>query len=522
MSDAEHLNADADDLEDGTEQDLDEENNELSEEPSSEEGPTEVSTPATTSSEPASSESSSDLELFEKYIEEDLDFDLPSRGDLREGTIVEIRPSELLVNVGSKRDGVVPSSDLQRLDQDYVKSLEIGQTVDVVISRQPDDDGIFLLSISEALQRRDWQYAEELLESGEVTEHQVEGFNKGGLTVDFHHLRGFVPASHVVDMPRNLSEEQRREELASRIGRTLRLKVIEVERRRRRLVMSQSLAEREFQAQRRKELFETIHVGDVIQGEVRSMRPFGAFVDVGGADGLLHVSEIDWRPVNHPRDVLDVGEMVEVEVIRVDPENYRIALSRKRRLPNPWDTVEERYHPSALVPVKITRVVDFGAFAQLEPGVEGLIHISELADIAVAEPLKTVQVGDEVYAKILRVDSNRQRIGLSLRQVSESERAEIEAAAEAEEEAEAEAAAESATAEEESAEEPVTDEDVDAETEEPEAEGEVEPKASAEEPAAQEPPAEESEAKESGVEESGVEESGVEESDEEPDKDQPA
>ena len=328
--------------------------------------------------------------------------------------------------MGSKRDGVVPQSDLARLDQAYVKSLQVGQMVDVVISRQPDDDGIFLLSMSEALQRRDWQLAEELLESGEVTAHQVEGFNKGGLTVQFHRLRGFVPASHVVDMPRNLSEDQRREELESRIGQTLRLKVIEVERRRRRLVMSQSLAEREFQAQRRKELFETIHVGDVIQGEVRSMRPFGAFVDVGGADGLLHVSEIDWRPVNHPRDVLEVGQIVEVQVIRVDPENYRIALSRKRRLPNPWDTVEARYHPGELVPAKITRVVDFGAFAQLEPGVEGLIHISELADIAVAEPLKSVQVGDRVHVKILRVDGNRQRIGLSLRQVLDSELAEIE------------------------------------------------------------------------------------------------
>ena len=424
MSDAEQLNADAHDLDDGTEQ-----NSEATESQASESVASESQ-----ASESVASESATDLELFEKYIEEDLDFDLPGRGDLREGMIVEVRPSELLVNVGSKRDGVVPQSDLARLDQDYVKSLEVGQTVDVVVSRQPDDDGIFLLSMSEALQRRDWEYAEELLENGEVTEHQVEGFNKGGVTVQLHHLRGIVPASHVVDMPRNLSEEQRREELESRIGQTLRLKVIEVERRRRRLVMSQSLAEREFQAQRRRELFETIHVGDVIHGEVRSMRPFGAFVDVGGADGLLHVSEIDWRPVNHPRDVLEVGQMVEVQVIRVDPENYRIALSRKRRLPNPWDTVEERYHPGEIVPAKITRVVDFGAFAQLEPGVEGLIHISELADIAVAEPLKSVQVGDTVYVKILRVDSNRQRIGLSLRQVLDSERAEFETAKEAEEE----------------------------------------------------------------------------------------
>lgn len=424
MSDAEQLNDDAYEQENAAQEDVT---------PAGETG-----AEAPQVQETGSAESATDLELFEKYIEEDLDFDLPNRGDMREGMIVEVRPSELLVNVGSKRDGVVPQSDLARLDPDYVKSLHEGQTVDVVVSRQPDDDGIFLLSIAEALQQRDWLLAEQLLESSEVTSHRVVGYNKGGLTVEFNHLRGFVPASHVVDMPRNLSEEQRRAELESRIGKTLRLKVIEVERRRRRLVMSQSLAEREFQAARREELFKTISVGDVIQGEVRSMRPFGAFVDIGGADGLLHVSEIDWRPVNHPRDVLEVGEMIEVEVIRVDPENQRIALSRKRRLPNPWDTVEQRYHPGEIVPVKITRVVDFGAFAQLEPGVEGLIHISELADIAVAEPLKTVQIGDEVYVKILRVDSNRQRIGLSLRQAGDlgpvtSAQDEEEAEAEADE-----------------------------------------------------------------------------------------
>jgi len=463
MSDAEQLNDDAYEQENAPQEDVT---------PS---GETDTESPQ--EQETGSAQSATDLELFEKYIEEDLDFDLPNRGDMREGMIVEVRPSELLVNVGSKRDGVVPQSDLARLDPDYVKSLHEGQTVDVVVSRQPDDDGIFLLSIAEALQQRDWLLAEQLLESSEVTSHRVVGYNKGGLTVEFNHLRGFVPASHVVDMPRNLSEEQRRAELESRIGKTLRLKVIEVERRRRRLVMSQSLAEREFQAARREELFKTISVGDVIQGEVRSMRPFGAFVDIGGADGLLHVSEIDWRPVNHPRDVLEVGEMIEVEVIRVDPENQRIALSRKRRLPNPWDTVEQRYHPGEIVPVKITRVVDFGAFAQLEPGVEGLIHISELADIAVAEPLKTVQIGDEVYVKILRVDSNRQRIGLSLRQAGdlgpvtsaqeeEEEEAEVEAEADEQEDADQEAASQEDVDQEDVDQEAGDQEDVEDESEE--------------------------------------------------------
>ncbi len=364
-------------------------------------------------------EQSSDMELFEQYLEQDLELDLPGRGDLREGVIVEIRPSELLVNVGSKRDGVVPQSDLARLDPEFVKGLHEGQVVDVVIARQPDDDGIFVLSMSDALQMRDWEHAQTLLENGEITTHKVVGFNKGGLTVEFNHLRGFVPASHIVDMPRNLSEDQRRTELESRIGQKMRLKVIEVEKRRRRLVMSESLAEREFQAARREELFRTLNVGDILTGEVRSLRPFGAFVDIGGADGLLHVSEIGWSNVNHPREVLEVGETIDVQVIRIDPDNQRIALSRKRLLDNPWDSVEARYAPGMNVPATITRVVDFGAFAELEPGIEGLIHISELADITVAEPLKTVRVGDKVMVKVLRVDRKRQRVGLSLRQADQ-------------------------------------------------------------------------------------------------------
>ena len=372
--------------------------------------------PAVNGSSGESSESQSTDAEFLKYIEEDLDFDLPARGDLRQGVIVEVRPSEILVNVGSKRDGVVPQSDLARLDPEFVKSLKEGEVVDVVVSRQPDDDGIFVLSMSEAQQRKDWILAQELLESGEITSHRVVGYNKGGLTVEFNQLRGFVPASHVVDMPRNLSEDQRREQFEKRINSTLNLIVIEVERRRRRLVMSEMLAERQLRDAAKERLFDTLKVGDVLEGEVRSIRPFGAFVDIGGADGLLHVSEIDWMPLNHPRDAVQVGDKVTVQVIRLDPENHRIGLSRKRVLPNPWEGIEERYRPGDIINVTITRVVDFGAFAQLEPGVEGLIHISELADIAVAEPLKTVQSGDTVSVKILRIDPARQRVGLSRRQ----------------------------------------------------------------------------------------------------------
>lgn len=365
---------------------------------------------------PTHNQGASDLELFEKYLEADTDFDLPERGDLREGVIVEIRTNELLVNVGSKRDGVIPQADLAKLDPEFVKNLHVGQVVDVVISKPPEDDGTFQLSMADALQQRDWIDAQELLDSGKIVTHKVIGYNKGGLTIEFRHLKGFVPASHIIDMPRNMSEDQRRTELEGYIGNDMRLKVIEVDRRRRRLVMSQMLAEREYRDSRREELFSTLKVGDIIEGEVRNLRPFGAFVDIGGADGLLHVSEISWSPITHPREAINVGDKIQVQVIRLDPKEQRIALSRKRALPNPWDSIEQRYHPGDVLTGTITRVVDFGAFAQLEPGVEGLIHISELADIAVAEPLKTVNAGDEVKVKVLRVDAKRQRIGLSRRQ----------------------------------------------------------------------------------------------------------
>ncbi len=365
----------------------------------------------------AQSQAEADMDLFEQFLDASDDLYLPERGDLREGIIVERRPGEMLVNIGIKRDGIVPQSDLARLDPDFVATLVEGQTVDVLVSRSAeDDDSPLLLSISEAFQRKDWLLAEQLLESGAITVREVIGYNKGGMLVDFGHLRGFIPASHLVNLPRNLNEDQRRIEMEKRIGEKLPVKVIEVARRRRRLVLSHQLAEREYRANRKEELFNNLKVGDQVEGVVRSMRPFGAFVDIGGADGLLHVSEIGWASVGHPRDVLTVGDIIQVEILSLDPERSRIALSRKRLLSNPWDSVETRYLSHAITKATITRVVDFGAFAELEPGVEGLIHISELADITVAEPLKSVRTGDVVPVKVLRVDARRQRIGLSRRQ----------------------------------------------------------------------------------------------------------
>jgi small subunit ribosomal protein S1 len=366
-----------------------------------------------------SEEQQADEMLFEQYLAEEEDLSLPVRGDLREGIVVEVRSNELLVNIGAKRDGIVPQSDLNRLEDEYMGTLLEGETVPVVVSKLTTDEGMLVLSIADALQKKDWLVAEKMLESGEITVRKVVGYNKGGLLADFDHLRGFIPASHIVGLPRNMNEEQRNERLQQVVGQELPVKVIEVERQRRRLVLSYRLAEREYRAGRKAQLFEELTVGAVVEGEVRSLRPFGAFVDIGGADGLLHVSEIGWTPVSHPRDVLKVGEQIQVEVLRLDPERSRIALSRKRLLSNPWESIEERYKVNDTILVTVTRVIDFGAFAQLEPGIEGLVHISELADITVAEPLKMVSSGDRIPVKILRIHPDRQRIGLSRRQADE-------------------------------------------------------------------------------------------------------
>ncbi|MCL4833114.1 MAG: S1 RNA-binding domain-containing protein [Caldilineaceae bacterium] len=360
-----------------------------------------------------------DYDLFEQYLAEEEDLSLPERGDLREGMIVEVRSSEMLINIGAKRDGVVPQADLARLERDYVATLVVGEMVPVVVSKLTTEEGMLILSIADALQKRDWLTAEKMLESGEITVRPVVGYNKGGVLVEYGHLRGFIPASHIVGLPRNLNDDERNRRFEEMIGEELPVEVIEVERRRRRLVLSHRFAERKYREERKAQLFEEMKVGDVVEGEVRSLRPFGAFVDIGGADGLLHVSEIGWTPVSHPRDVLQVGDVIKVEIMRLDADRSRIGLSRKKLLPNPWESIEDRYRQGETVLVTITRVVDFGAFAQLEPGVEGLIHVSELAEIEVAEPLKSVAPGDRVAVKILRVDPDRQRIGLSRRQADD-------------------------------------------------------------------------------------------------------
>jgi small subunit ribosomal protein S1 len=262
---------------------------------------------------------------------------------------------------------------------------------------------------------RSWQLAQASFGNNEILELEVTGYNRGGLLVQLNGLRAFVPASQLIDSPNHLEYEERETELTNRVGGCLSLKIIDLEKDRNRLILSERAAtsNEEREAQLLAELCE----GDTRQGRVTNLCPFGAFVDLGGVEGLIHVSEISWGRVRHPSDVLQSGDEVGVYVLNVDRQAKKIGLSLKRLQPNPWTTVEERYQAGQLVEGTITNVVSFGAFTRVEEGLEGLIHISELAEGNFLHPRNVVKEGDVVTARILTVDSAKHRLGLSLRQV---------------------------------------------------------------------------------------------------------
>lgn len=351
------------------------------------------------------------------------DYDMPEVGDIRKGLIVSVSNQGIIVDLGLKRDGLVPTSDLNKLEPEEREELKVDEDVFVYV-QQTDQPDSLIVSVYLAKLNQDWIDAENLLESGDVIEGEIAGYNKGGAIVEFGRIRGFIPLSHLVDFNPGMSDRKRQQKLAKLRSTQLPLKVIEVDRKRKRLVLSQREAQREWEDARRVELLQELKEGDVRTGRVSGLRDFGVFVDLGGADGLVHISELAWHRVDHPREVLKVGDEIEVYVMRIDKEHERISLSRKKLLGNPWDTVEERYHINQLVEGKITRLVDYGAFAEIEPGVEGLLHVSQLSRSSVESPGEVVQVGETHLLRVVSIDPRRQRIGLSLKAVTATEQIE--------------------------------------------------------------------------------------------------
>jgi small subunit ribosomal protein S1 len=351
------------------------------------------------------------------------DYDIPSVGDIRTGTIVSISSQGMIVDLGLKRDGLVQPSDLDDLEPGVRESLKVDDEIPIYIleTNQPDR---LLVSVQKARLNQDWIRAEEMLESGEIFEAPVIGYNRGGVIVPFGNLRGFVPASHLIDLRRGMDDRQRQQSMSKLRDETLPLKVIEVSRRRRRLVLSQRDAQKEWQEGRKLELIESLSPGDTVKGHVSGLRSFGAFVDLGGADGLVHISELAWHRVSHPREVVKVGDEIEVYVLSLDRDEQRIALSRKRLLPNPWSLADEKYEIDQLVEGTVTRIVSYGAFVEIEPGIEGLLHISQLSRENVQDAHEVIAEGEQHLLRIISLDSERQRIGLSLKSVSASEQIE--------------------------------------------------------------------------------------------------
>jgi len=353
-------------------------------------------------------------EQFSTLIEGDYDYARPRRGQVRQAVVLSVSENEVIVDLGVKRDGFVPRRDLELLDDAYRASLEPGDQVPVSILNASDPRGEIVVSLNQGLAQQDWLRAQEFLESGDICQARVTEVNRGGVIVPFGRIRGFVPNSHLTSVPRGLRGDRLRRAKSDLVGQVLFLAVLEVDQHRRRLALSERVASR----RQRQQLLETLTEGEVRTGVVRNLVEFGAFVDLGGVDGLIHISELDWRHVEHPSEVLSVGDEVEVYVLSVDRERERIGLSRKRLLPDPWPLVAKRLHVGQKVEGTVTNVARFGVFVDVGDGVEGLVHVSEIpggdASCVGLEP------GSPVTVRVLKIDQWRQRIALSLRGVGQA------------------------------------------------------------------------------------------------------
>jgi small subunit ribosomal protein S1 len=344
------------------------------------------------------------------------------RGESVEGTVVRVDQDEVLVDIGLKSEGVIPARELFG-EGEQPPDLHVGDRILVVVVHPEGSEGHAILSLRRARVERSWREIEELYQQGAIAEAPVVDFNKGGLIVDVRGVRGFVPVSQVLDLRNVARQEGDNEEvanaLAGMVGRSLPLKIIEINRHRNRLILSERAAVQERRTQRKDELMDTLQPGQIRHGVVSNVTSFGAFVDLGGADGLVHVSELSYNRVNHPNEVLQVGQEVDVMVLSVDRDTKKIALSLKRALPDPWTTVEQDYRVGQVVTATITKLAKFGAFAKVQEGLEGLIHTSELTDRPVQDPAQVVQEGQVLPVKIIHINSQRRRLGLSARQAAE-------------------------------------------------------------------------------------------------------
>jgi len=365
------------------------------------------------------SETQADLHSMESLLEEEgLGLELPKSGEIRTGIIASVGANEILVSVESKSEGVISGRELEHISDDEKEALEVGSEITVYVVTPEDKNGNVVLSYSRARELQDWEQAEALLADSDPLDSEIIGYNKGGLLVPLGRLRGFVPASQISLMRRSASTGDTPDQRWGKmVGEEITVRVIEVDRERRRLILSERAALQETRESLKDRLLEEIDEGDVRQGRVTSVADFGAFVNIDGADGLVHLSEISWERIQHPSEVLQVGDEVEVKIISIDHGRKRIGLSLRQLQDDPWLKNVDHLREGQLVEGTVTHITKFGAFARLDENLEGLIHVSELSEERINHPKEVVTEGDVLTLRVIKIEPERRRIGLSLRKV---------------------------------------------------------------------------------------------------------
>jgi len=353
--------------------------------------------------------------LLEK---EGLGIDFPTQGEIRKGIIASITPGQILVSVGTKSEGIITGKEYELIPSDELANLKVGDEISVYVVNPEDQNGNLVLSYMRAREEESWQEVEALQASKQATHSTILGYNKGGLIVPIGGLRGFVPASQISLTRRaGVTGDTPEQRWGKMIGQEIDVCVIEVDRERRRLILSERQASTETRESVKERVLEELKEGEVYLGRITSLADFGVFVNVNGADGLVHMSEISWERIQHPSEILKVGQEVKVKVINIDHEKKRIGLSIRQLQSDPWDQKAAQFQVGQLIEGTITRLTKFGAFARLAEDIEGLIHISEISERRIEHPKEVLKEGDICTLRIIKIDPSVHRIGLSLRRV---------------------------------------------------------------------------------------------------------
>ena len=375
---------------------------------------------------PPETQDNSQLDM--QQLLEEMDFKVLRRGEVVEGSIMRVDSDGIFLDIGHKEEGFVPMGEMKTIDRGELAKLAEGDSLIAFVMRPDSQDGP-ILSVDRARGEEGWREIQKFMEQDEAVEGVIAGFNRGGCILEVANVQGFVPMSQLITISRDVFKQDSSESTEPRsddsigkdlIGNTLTVKVLEVNRSRNRAIFSERSALQEQRDEQKAVLIQKLEEGEIRKGVVTGISNFGAFVDLGGADGLIHISEMSWSMVESPEDLVKVGEELDVYVLRIDRETMKIALSLRRLQPEPWETIFERYQVGDVVDATVTKIANFGAFARLEDSIEGLIHITELSDAVITNPNEVVSEGQEIKVKILKIEMDRKRLGLSLKQTIEN------------------------------------------------------------------------------------------------------